>query len=119
MSAKPKVPEGCVIPPFVGEANASPGAQPGAVLVEVTEEEIRRHETDTTLTAEIVLAVHRTAQLMRDAVIGGHVDQNDLSACLALVTRATDPEPKGCFEDAENFAFSLQRRFREAREGKP
>ena len=119
MSAKPKVPEGYVVPPFVGEANASPGPRPGAVLVEVTEEEITRHETDTMLTAEIVLAVHRTSQLMRDAIISGHVDQNDLSAYLALVTRATDPEPKEYFEDAENFAFSLRRRFREAREGNP
>lgn len=119
MKPATEAPEGFVAPPFIGDANTRHGPRPSAVMVEVMEGELGRHESDTTATSDIVLAVHRTARFLSEAIVGGHADQNDVAAYLALVARATDPQPKACFEDAENFAFRLNRGARKVTEGTP
>jgi hypothetical protein len=88
-----------------------------AMRINVEECVLNQLEGATTATADTVLAVHRTARFMGEAITGGHVDQNDVAAYLALVVRATDPEPKACFEDAGNLAFRASRSARKATEG--
>lgn len=99
-------------------AGARPGPRPGAFLVEVTEEEIAKHENDTRATADIVLTLHHTARFRSEAIVGGFAQPEDVRAFLDLAVRATDRQPKACFADAENFAFKLSRGMR-AKERQP
>lgn len=83
---------------------------PDTLPIPVTAEELGAHESATTETTDIINAVHRTAQCMAEAIRAGAADVEDVRAVLLLVARATHPEPKACFEDAENFAATLARR---------